>query len=141
MSKEDLIPFQKGQSGNPKGRPPGKISLERALKKIMETPTEYVDPVTGAMTSGHYIDKHLAKLITLSASDDPKAQIAAIKEINDRYAGKARQLIEMVENQPQRFNFDLLTEEEKIEFDAVQNRYGELLSKCEIPMDEVEGRE
>jgi len=34
MSKEDLIPFKKGQSGNPKGRPPKLVShITRELNK------------------------------------------------------------------------------------------------------------
>lgn len=36
MSKEDLIPFKKGQSGNPKGRPKGSLNRSTIAKKWLE---------------------------------------------------------------------------------------------------------
>ena len=36
MSKEDLIPFKKGQSGNPKGRPKGSLNRSTIAKKLLE---------------------------------------------------------------------------------------------------------
>lgn len=137
----------KGFDNNPdninrKGRPKGKISLERALKKIMESPTTYIDPVTGQTISGHYVDKHLADLILLSQSSEDKVRIQAIKEINDRYAGKAKQFIEVTEGmEGKKYDFSKLTPEQQEEFDRVQNRYSELLSICEIPMDQTESGE
>jgi len=36
MSKEDLIPFKKGQSGNPNGRPKGSLNRSTIAKKWLE---------------------------------------------------------------------------------------------------------
>ena len=36
MSKEDLIPFKKGQSGNPSGRPKGSLNRSTIAKKWLE---------------------------------------------------------------------------------------------------------
>ena len=36
MSKEDLIPFKKGQSGNPNGRPNGSLNRSTIAKKWLE---------------------------------------------------------------------------------------------------------
>jgi len=47
MSKEDLIPFKKGQSGNPNGRPKGSKNRSTILKEIAELRTKGIHPVTG----------------------------------------------------------------------------------------------
>jgi len=47
MSKADLIPFKKGQSGNPKGRPKGSKNRSTILKELAELRTKGIDPVTG----------------------------------------------------------------------------------------------
>jgi hypothetical protein len=36
MAREDLIPFQEGQSGNPNGRPRGSKSMKTILREMME---------------------------------------------------------------------------------------------------------
>ena len=36
MSKEDLIPFKPGQSGNPNGRPKGKRNRSTILKELLD---------------------------------------------------------------------------------------------------------
>jgi hypothetical protein len=36
MSKEDLIPFKAGQSGNPTGRPKGKRNRSTILKELLD---------------------------------------------------------------------------------------------------------
>ena len=36
MSKEDLIPFKKGESGNPNGRPKGRLNRSTIAKKWLE---------------------------------------------------------------------------------------------------------
>jgi hypothetical protein len=36
MSKEDLIPFKAGQSGNPNGRPKGKRNRSTILKELLD---------------------------------------------------------------------------------------------------------
>lgn len=136
---DNLTPFPKGKSGNPNGRPPGRISLERSLKLIMEQEIEYLDPTTGQMRSGHYIDKHLTDLISLSQSSDEKVRIQAIKEINDRYAGRAKQFIEVMESEPLRLDYSLLSEEELEELENVQNRFGELIAKCRRSDPEAQG--
>ena len=47
MSKADLIPFKKGQSGNPNGRPKGSKNRSTILKEIAELRTKGIHPVTG----------------------------------------------------------------------------------------------
>ena len=47
MSKADLIPFKKGQSGKPKGRPKGSKNRSTILKELAELRTKGIDPVTG----------------------------------------------------------------------------------------------
>jgi hypothetical protein len=40
MSKEDLIPFKKGVSGNPKGRPKGTLNRSTIAKRWLEVLSE-----------------------------------------------------------------------------------------------------
>jgi len=43
MSKADLIPFKKGQSGNPKGRPKGSKNRSTIIKEILSLMVKKVD--------------------------------------------------------------------------------------------------
>jgi hypothetical protein len=36
MSKEDLIPFEKGKSGNPNGRPKGKRNRSTIIRELLD---------------------------------------------------------------------------------------------------------
>jgi hypothetical protein len=43
MSKADLIPYKKGQSGNPKGRPKGAKNRSTIIKEILSLMVKKVD--------------------------------------------------------------------------------------------------
>jgi hypothetical protein len=47
MSKEDLIPFKKGQSGNPAGRPKGSKNRSTIIKEILNLMVQVKDESTG----------------------------------------------------------------------------------------------
>jgi hypothetical protein len=46
-NEQNLNPFKKGQSGNPKGRPVGRKSRSTIAKKWLETPEKFKNPITG----------------------------------------------------------------------------------------------
>ena len=93
------MPFKKGQSGNPKGRPKKGDSfndyLEKAIKKLKSVQKD--------KTSGTVIARSKGKAVLASALTDlatnqnypPQIRLQAIKEIFDRIDGKPRQSIEM----------------------------------------------
>ena len=48
MAKEDnLIPFQKGESGNPNGRPKGSRNRATIVRQWLEVNRESFNPLTG----------------------------------------------------------------------------------------------
>ena len=47
MSKEDLIPFKKGESGNPAGRPKGSRNRNTTVKELFELATKQKNAITG----------------------------------------------------------------------------------------------
>jgi ribosomal protein L17 len=82
--KDNLVPFPKGVSGNPKGAPKTKL-LKDVLTAELQTESNGIDKLTAIIN----------KLTTMAVKGDMKA----IKEVLDRYAGKSVQhnIIEEVE--------------------------------------------
>jgi len=49
MAKEDhLIPFEKGKSGNPAGRPKGSLNRSTIARKWLEVQEDAKNPITGS---------------------------------------------------------------------------------------------
>ncbi len=79
--------FKKGQSGNPKGKPKGTLSVVAALKKkLQEIPD---DPSNKERRS--YLDILILKIIKKAITGE---DVAMIKDIIDRVDGKPKQPIE-----------------------------------------------
>lgn len=89
-SKQNLIMFKPGQSGNPKGKPVGSKNLTTILKELLDAKTPY---------QGKKIifkEAIVRKLLLKAKGGDMRA----IQEIFDRIEGKARQemIIEGIPN-------------------------------------------
>lgn len=94
---KNLKPFKKGQCGNPKGRPPGVVSIEKQIREAMKVELTQFDPVTGksvTKTAEEFMYVHLAA----KAAKD--GDLSAIEKIFERTEGKAiaRQETKEVEN-------------------------------------------
>ena len=74
--KENLKPFPKGVSGNPKGAPKTKL-LKDVLTADLQTESGGIDKLTAIIN----------KLTTMAVKGD----LNAIKEVLDRYSGKSVQ--------------------------------------------------
>ena len=81
------MPFKKGQSGNPKGRPKSSKLFKDALNLAVH---ERVDekPLRGVETGDKTKLRRIAEVLVENAMD---GDIPAIKEVADRLDGKAHQ--------------------------------------------------
>jgi len=77
ISNANLIPYKKGQSGNPEGRP--KDIITSLIKELLE------QEVKGGKTHAQLVAEAIVKL-----SEDSlfKGNVSAIKELLDRVEGK-----------------------------------------------------
>lgn len=86
-NEENLNPFKKGQSGNPKGRPVGKKSRSTIAKKWLETPEKFKNPITGEIEELTQEDIGTLALIKKMRSGD----VRAYDSLMDSAFGKALQ--------------------------------------------------
>jgi Cdc6-like AAA superfamily ATPase len=86
---ENLLPaWEKGQTGNPNGRPKGRLNLSTIIAQRLEEGDKAVK-----------LADRLIKIATDDNSRDNDA-LSAIGEILDRMEGKATQKVEDVTQQP-----------------------------------------
>jgi hypothetical protein len=88
FNSENLNPFQKGESGNPNGRPKGALSLKTIIRNKLEEGDKAA-----------LLADRLVNMATEKTTKDSDA-LNAITEILDRLEGKATQRTEDVTQQP-----------------------------------------
>lgn len=91
MSKEDLIPFKKGQSGNPAGRPKGSKNRSTIVKEILKLLTKLDNPITGKeewLTN----EQHMTISILQKAI---KGDVNAYKALMDSAYGTAKDTMDL----------------------------------------------
>lgn len=95
MSKDNLIPFKPGQSGNPKGRPKGAKSRSTVIKRWLEAMDKGKNPMTGEVENMSVEDKMTLALIGKALKGDTQAY----KALMDSAYGQPKQEIEEVSTQ------------------------------------------
>lgn len=93
MAKEHLekYRFQKGQSGNPNGRPKGSKSRSAIVKYWLEATQKYSNPITNKLEL-----LELADIITLAQIEKAKeGDTSAYKELMDSAYGKVDQNVNL----------------------------------------------
>jgi hypothetical protein len=93
-----LKPFQKGQSGNPAGRPKSAILSNAIRKKLNEI--DETDPERRTFA------EVLAEQLVMKAKT---GDVQALKEIADRTEGKARQSISLTTDTRERYEHEIET--------------------------------
>lgn len=91
MSKEDLIPYKKGQSGNPNGRPKGSKNRSTIVKELLALLTKHENPITGNeewLTNEH----HMTISILQKAI---KGDVNAYKELMNSAYGTAKDSLDL----------------------------------------------
>ncbi len=94
-NEENLKPFKKGQSGNPKGRPAGSKGRSTIAKKWLETPEQFKNPITGEIEELTQEDIGTLALIKKMRSGD----VRAYDSLMDSAHGKAIQTNDVTVNQ------------------------------------------
>ena len=85
-NNENLKPFQKGQSGNPAGRPKGVPTARTILEKFMSIEQNGINELTGEFENLSVAElMHLAQIKKAKEGD-----LFAYKEILDRLEGKSQ---------------------------------------------------
>lgn len=90
MSKEDLIPFKKGQSGNPNGRPKGSKNRSTIARRWLEVNQSLKNPLTGENETMSQEDLMTLALIKKAREGD----VSAYKALMDSGYGAPLQQVE-----------------------------------------------
>lgn len=96
MSKEDLIPFKPGQSGNPKGRPKGSLNRSTIAKKWLEVMQDSKNPISGEIEKLSQADLMTLALIHKARKGD----VSAYKQLMDSAFGLPQQNVNVTEEKP-----------------------------------------
>jgi len=84
MNEQNLKPFKKGHSGNPKGRPRGKQSITSLLKRIINKRMNIRCDYTNELKNMSFAEMIVLSLVNRAINGD----IRAIREVLDRVDGK-----------------------------------------------------
>ena len=92
MSKEDLIPYKKGQSGNPSGRPKGSKNRSTIVKEILSLLVKGENPMTGEQEwlSNEY---RMTASVLLKAIE--KGDVNAYNSLMDSAYGKNKDTVDL----------------------------------------------
>ncbi len=96
MSKEDLIPFKPGQSGNPNGRPKGSLNRSTIAKKWLEVMQDSKNPISGEVEKLSQADLMTLALIHKARKGD----VSAYKQLMDSAFGLPQQNVNVTEEKP-----------------------------------------
>ena len=89
-NEENLIPFKKGESGNPNGRPKGSLNRATVARKWLEVMEKITNPITGSKEQLSQEDA-----ITLAQINKArKGDTNAYRALMDSVYGKAPQTID-----------------------------------------------
>jgi hypothetical protein len=91
-NEKNLKPaWEKGQSGNPSGKPKGIPNAATRYQRLLKLVTKAANPVTGEMED--YTQAELMDMRIMSKA--LKGDLAAYKEIVDRLEGRAKQAMDL----------------------------------------------
>ena len=89
---KDIEPrWQKGESGNPAGRPKGTLNSKTILDRFLALEEKMTNPVTGKQEQFSQYEIIYLQLIGQAR----KGNLKAMKELLDRYEGRPQQKVEI----------------------------------------------
>ena len=96
-NEENLIPYKKGQSGNPKGRPVGSKNRSTIAKKWLSVQQDLKNPLTGDKETMSQEDLMTLALIKKAREGDTQAYQ---KLLDSAYGAPLQQVIQEIVEQP-----------------------------------------
>ena len=100
MSKEDLIPFKKGQSGNPAGRPKGSKNRSTIIREMLDMMVQVKDDNGDEVWQSN--EYRMVQAILTKAIE--KGDVSAFNSIMDNVYGKLKDTVDM--NTTEQVNHD-----------------------------------
>ena len=101
-NEENLIPYQKGQSGNPKGRPKGSKNRSTVAKKWLQVEQDLKNPLTSEIETMSQEDLMTLALIKKAREGDTQAY----QKLLDSAYGAPVQQVEQTNIELPFFNLD-----------------------------------
>ena len=99
---DNLVHFEKGQSGNPNGRPKGVPNSKTRLLRLLEIVQVHTNPITGEKEE-FSVAERLDMMVLQKAF---KGDLRAYQEILDRLEGRAKQSTEIEVSGGMTINWD-----------------------------------
>lgn len=96
-NEENLIPYKKGQSGNPNGRPKGSKNRSTIAKKWLGVEQDLKNPLTGDKETMSQEDLMTLALIKKAREGDTQAYQ---KLLDSAYGAPLQQVIQEIVEQP-----------------------------------------
>lgn len=119
----NLIPFQKGKTGNPKGRPKGARSFKTILRELLLVETKEIDPISGEERKISQKEK-LAIAAVLRAMKDEAYANGALEQILNRLEGKVTEKVEQTVTAGPSIDLSKLSTEELEQWRALLEKAG-----------------
>jgi len=95
MNTHNLVPFPKGKSGNPNGRPKGTKNRTTLVRELLEMESTFNNPLTEQSEKLSYAEQ----IIIAQIAEARKGNVQAFKELMDSAYGKIKDVHQFEETE------------------------------------------
>ena len=95
MNAHNLVPFPKGRSGNPSGRPKGSKNRTTLVRELLEMESSFNNPLSGKDQTLTYAEQ----IIIAQIAEARKGNVQAFKELMDSAYGKMKEVHQFEETE------------------------------------------